>query len=60
MLFIFMKQQLFFYSSLKFSKIMEILVKNVKKTDDASKLFLAIFEKTYYRLYMYHSHSLWL
>ena len=37
-----------------FSKIMEILVKNVKKTADGIKLFLAIFEKTYYGLYMCH------
>ena len=27
---------------------MEILVKNVKKTADGIKLFLAIFERTYY------------
>ena len=33
---------------------MEILVKNVMKTADANKLFLAIFERTYYGLYMYH------
>ena len=33
---------------------MEILVKNVMKTVDANKVFLTIFEKTYYSLYMYH------
>ena len=37
---------------------MEILVKNVKKTADGIKLFLAIFEKTYYGLYM--CHFLWM
>ena len=37
---------------------MEILVKNVKKTADGIKLFLAIFERTYYGLYM--CHILWL
>ena len=42
----------------QFSKIVEILVKNVMKTADASKLFLAIFEITFYRLYI--CHCLWL
>ena len=37
---------------------MEVLVKNVIKTADGIKLFLAIFERTYYGLYMYH--FLWL
>ena len=37
---------------------MEILVKNVMKTADANKLFLTIFERTYYGLYVYH--FLWL
>ena len=32
---------------------MEILVKNVKKTADYINLFLAIFERTYYGLYMF-------
>ena len=31
---------------------MEILVKNVNKTDDYINLFLAIFERTYYGLYV--------
>ena len=31
---------------------MEILVKNVKKTADGIKLFLAIFERAYYGLYI--------
>ena len=31
---------------------MEILVKNVKKTADSIKPSLAIFERTYYGLYM--------
>ena len=40
---------------------MEILVKNVMKTADGIKLFLAIFERkrTYYGLYMYHFLCLW-
>ena len=33
-------------------KFLEILVKNVMKTADANKLFLAIFERTYYGLYI--------
>ena len=37
---------------------MEILVKNVMKTADVNKVFLAIFERSYYDLYMYH--FLWL
>ena len=36
---------------------MEILVKNVMKTVDVNKIFLAIFE-SYYDLHMYH--FLWL
>ena len=51
----FMKQQLSFYKSLKFqqytsieSKIIGILVKSVMKTADVSKLFLAIFEWSFY------------
>ena len=54
-----MKQQLSFYNSLIFyqytsteSKIIEILVKSVMKTTDASKLFFAIFERTYDGLYI--------
>ena len=37
---------------------MEILVKNVMKTVDVNKIFLAIFERSYSELYMYH--FLWL
>ena len=37
---------------MKFNKIMENLVKNAMKTADAIKPFLAIFERTYYGLYM--------
>ena len=37
---------------------MEILVKNVMKTADVNRFFLAIFERTYYGLDMYH--FLWL
>ena len=37
---------------------MEILVKNVMKTADVNKIFLAIFERSYYDPYMYH--FLWL
>ena len=37
---------------------MEILVRNVMKTADANKLFLAVFERTYYCLDM--CHFLWL
>ena len=37
---------------------MGILVKNVMKTADASKIFLANFEKSYYDLYVHH--FLWL
>ena len=40
------------------SKIIEILVKGVMKTADASKLFLAIFERTYDGLYI--CNFLWL
>ena len=50
-----MKQQLSFCKSKKFqqytsigSKIIEILVKSVMKTADASKLFLAVFEWSLY------------
>ena len=60
-----MKQQLSFYNSLEFqqytsneSKIIEILVISVIKTADVSKLFLAIFERTYDGLYI--CHFLWL
>ena len=38
------------YTSIR-SKIIEILVKSVMKTTDVSKLFLAIFERTYDGLY---------
>ena len=37
---------------------MGILVKNVMKTADVSKIFLAIFERNYNDLYMHH--FLWL
>ena len=37
---------------------MEILVKNVMKTVAVNKICLAIFERSYYDLYMYH--FLWL
>ena len=37
---------------------MEILIKNIMKTADVNKIFLAIFEKSYYDLYMHH--FLWL
>ena len=37
---------------------MEILVKYVMKTADVKKTFLAIFERSYYDLYMHH--FLWL
>ena len=37
---------------------METLVKNVMKTADISKIFLAIFEKSYFDLYVHH--FLWL
>ena len=37
---------------------MDILVKDIKKTANGIKLFLAIFERTYYGLYM--CHFLWL
>ena len=48
----------FFVIFWSFSKIMEILVKNIIKTADDIKLFSAIFQKTYYGLYM--CHFLWL
>ena len=35
------------------SKIIEILVMSVKKTADVSKLFLAIFERTYDIVYVF-------
>ena len=37
---------------MKFNKIMENLVMNIMKTADDIKPFLAIFERTYYGLYM--------
>ena len=62
---LFMKQQLSFFNLLMFwqntsikSKIIEILVKSVMETADFSKLFLAIFERTYDGLYI--CYFLWL
>ena len=55
--FFFMNGSYFSIIIWSFSKVMEILVKNVMKTVDVNKIFLAIFE-SYYDLYMYH--FLWL
>ena len=38
---------------------MEILVKNVMKTADVNKIFLAIFKRSYYDPHMYHFSCLW-
>ena len=38
---------------------MEILVKNIMKTADVNKIFLAIFERNYYDLYVHHFSWLW-